>query len=469
MSPTALTVTELSRAIRDKRFSVREVVEAHLERIEAVNPLVNAIVTLDAEGALSAARRADQALARGAPLGPLHGVPFTLKDMHATAGMRSTLGLRALADHVPAVDSVVAARLKRAGGILLGKTNLAMSIQTISELFGRTSNPYDVTRSPGGSSGGAAAAVAARLVPFDVGTDLSGSIRMPCQFCGVFGMKPTPNRIPLAGMMWGPTDLPRPDRALAVSGPIARSAEDIELLFGVLAGADRADPEVAPLPLRSVKPPGVRELRVAVMPSIDGIRVAERVSSAVRDAGGRLAKAGARVEERKLPFAFEDLLFAFRRLMAATFAGMTRAMAPPGSPAADLPLPSAVDYFAALAERDRFIGEIDAFLSQYDVVLCAPTITAAFPHTERGAPIDVDGVPAPSQTVDHPALLATYTGVPALVVPSCLDSDGLPLAVQCLAPRYSDEELMAAGVTIAGVLGQIPPPPIPPPKTSRDV
>lgn len=458
MTPTDLSVIELARAIKERRLSAREAVEAHLRRIESVNPRVNAVVTLDADRALAAADRADAASLRGDPTGAIHGVPFTLKDMHSTAGMRTTLGLSMLAEHVPSEDGVVAERLRRAGGILLGKTNMAMSIQTISELFGRTANPYDVGRTAGGSSGGAASAVAARLVPFDVGTDLSGSIRMPCHFCGVFGMKPTPQRIPLTGMLWGPPGIPRPDRALGVAGPIARTAEDVALLFGVLAGPHPSDPDVAPLPTRTVEKPEPRSLRIAVSPEIEGIRIAKSVADAVAEAGEKLASAGARVERCTLPFSFEALLFAFRRIMTATFAGMGKAMAPPGSPLAEMALPSTVDFFAALAERDRFIMLIEAFLGDYDAFLCPPAIVAAFPHAERGASLDVDGTPASSTTVDHPALVATYTGVPALVVPTRLDQDGLPLAVQCLGRRFRDEELIATGSTIADVLGVLPKP-----------
>jgi amidase len=460
MTLTTLSVTALAAAIRDRRSSAREVVEAHLRRIETVNPKINAVVTLDAPGALEAADRADRELARGGAVGPLHGVPFTLKDMHETAGVRTTMGLRALADNVSGEDGVIAARLKRAGAILLGKTNLSMSIQTNSELFGRTSNPYDVGRASGGSSGGAASAVAARLVPFDIGTDLSGSIRMPSHFCGVFGLKPTPQRIPLTGMIWGPPGTPRPDRILAAAGPMARTADDVELLFGVLAGPDPRDPDVPPVPVRAVERPEPRALRVAVVPNIDGIRAAHSIAETVRDVGERLARAGARVEETTLPFAFEEMLFALRRLFVATFAGMGAANAPPGSPVTALQLPSSLDFFATLAEREGFVMKLEAFLSNYDVLICPAAIVPAFPHTERGAPIDVDGSPASSTTVDHPALVATYTGAPSLVVPARLDPDGLPLSVQCIAKRFHDEELIAIGRTIAELLGPLPAPPL---------
>jgi len=176
------SASDLSVAVRRRALSARDVIEQHLAHIRQHNPALNAIVTLDEEGALRAAREADGALARGAQCGPLHGVPFTLKDCHATLGMRTTAGHPTLADHVPAEDGTVAARLKAAGAILVGKTNvppMAMSLQTDNPIFGRTNNPWNPARTVGGSSGGAAAAVAAGLVPFDIGSDMSGSIRIP--------------------------------------------------------------------------------------------------------------------------------------------------------------------------------------------------------------------------------------------------------------------------------------------------
>ena len=186
------SLTRLAGAIRAGQISAAEVLEAHLAQIAAHNPTLNAVVTLDIEQARKQAREADQALARGEIWGPLHGVPFTLKDAHATAGMRTTTGFPPLADYVPQEDSPVAARLKAAGGNLMGKTNVHMMLadpaQSINPIFGRTNNPWNIARTPSGSSGGAAATLAAGMTPFEIGTDLSGSIRIPAHFCGVFGL-----------------------------------------------------------------------------------------------------------------------------------------------------------------------------------------------------------------------------------------------------------------------------------------
>jgi len=199
------STTQLAAAIRAGGVSATEVLEAHLAQIATHNPALNAVVTMDAEQAHKRAREADEALARGEIWGPLHGMPFTLKDAHATAGMRTTTGFPPL-DHVPHEDSTVTARLKTAGGILLGKTNVAMLLadyQTANPIFGRTNNPWNVEHTPGGSSGGAAAALAAGMTPFDIGTDLSASIRIPAHFCGVCGLKPTEQHVPLTGLIPG--------------------------------------------------------------------------------------------------------------------------------------------------------------------------------------------------------------------------------------------------------------------------
>ena len=213
------STTQLAAAIRAGGVSATEVLEAHLAQIATNNPTLNAVVTMDAEQAHKRAREADEALARGEIWGSLHGVPFTLKDAHATAGMRTTTGFPPL-DHVPQADSTVTARLKAVGGILLGKTNVAMMLadyQTTNPIFGRTNNPWNIERTPGGSSGGAAAALAAGMTPFDIGTDLSASIRIPAHFCGVCGLKPTEQRVPLTGLIPGlPT--PRSVRIMSCIG-----------------------------------------------------------------------------------------------------------------------------------------------------------------------------------------------------------------------------------------------------------
>src|SRR5438105_4226245 len=277
------STTQLAAAIRTGRVTAVEVLEAHLAQIEQRNPTLNAVITLDAERAYERAREADEALARGEIWGPIHGVPFTLKDAHATAGMRTTTGFPPLADYVPQEDSPVAARLKAAGGNLMGKTNVHMMLadpaQSINPIFGRTNNPWDIKRTPGGSSGGAAAALAAGMTPFEIGTDLSASIRIPAHFCGVFGLKPTEHRVPLTGLIPGLPG-PRPIRIMSCIVPMSRTVEDLALLFAIIAGPDGRDSDVAPVPVEALPQLELKRLRIAFAPTFASFPVAAEMREA---------------------------------------------------------------------------------------------------------------------------------------------------------------------------------------------
>src|SRR2546428_4223247 len=294
---------QLAAAIRAGHVSVTEVLEAHLAQIDTHNPVLNAIITMDVERVYERAREADKALARGEVWGPLHGVPFTLKDAHATAGMRTTTGFPPLADYVPQEDSTVTARLKAAGGILIGKTNVAVMLadfQSNNPIFGRTNNPWIIERTPGGSSGGAAAALTSGMTPFEIGTDLSGSIRIPAHFCGLFGLKTTENRVSLAGLIPGlPT--PRSVRIMSCIGPMARTVEDLALLYSLIAGPDRHDTEVQPVPVDDVPQLELKQLRIAFAPTFPGFPVAADIRNAVKALAQQLHPLCAAVEEATLP------------------------------------------------------------------------------------------------------------------------------------------------------------------------
>lgn len=454
---TSASIAALSALLRERRVSSLEIVDAHLARIERENPKLNAVVRLDPERARARAREADAALARGEARGALHGIPFTLKDMHAAAGFRASVGTRAT-EVEPARDGVVAERLVRAGGVLLGKTNMSNSLQTLSEQFGRTSNPYDARRTSGGSSGGAAAAVAARLSVFDVGTDLSGSIRMPAHFCGVFGLRPTPHRIPVADLIVGEPGTPRLERLLGVAGPMARSASDVATLFRVLAGPDPRDPEVPPVPVADAPKTSVRGLRVALASKMNGIRVASEVSRALEKLGDELTAAGARVEVKE-PLAFDELLAAFRGHLRGIIGVAVAAGLPvPGAPGPELRDPPPAEALQVLAARDRLITQLDAFFGGFDIFVCPAATTLAFTHRDAGSPIDVDGVSCSSMTVDHPTIVSTFTGAPSLVVPIGLSAAGLPIGAQLVGPRWQDERLISMGEAISEIAGTLPAP-----------
>ena len=300
-NPAFASAIDLAGAIRGREISSEEVVAACLRRIDEVNSRINAVVLLRAEGALAEAREADQALARGKLRGPLHGVPMTLKDSLNTAGIVSTAGTRGRAAFVPEADATVVARLKAAGAIVLGKTNtpeLTLSFETDNLVYGRTNNPYDLTRTPGGSSGGAAAIVAAGGAPFDIGSDTGGSIRLPCHFCGTAGIKPTSGRVPRTGHIISYGGI---HDSLTQLGPIARYVKDLALILRVISGPDGRDPSIAPIPVGHpdrVRPAG---LRVAWHSDNGLFSPTAEIDRVVRQAAAVLSDFGFKVEEKVPP------------------------------------------------------------------------------------------------------------------------------------------------------------------------
>lgn len=462
---TYQTASEIRDAIRRRAMSVCEVVEAHLNRIRRYNPALNAIVTVDEEGALRRAREADAALERGESWGPLHGVPFTLKDCLITAGVRTTAGHPPLSDYVPTQDSTVAARLKDAGAILLGKTNvppLAMSLQTNNAIFGRTNNPWDHSRTVGGSSGGAAAAVAAGFTPFDIGSDMSGSIRIPAHYCGVFGLKPTANRIPITGHIPPLPGLPLPDRQMCVVGPIARSVADLALLTSVLAGPDGINSEVPPVPWVEQTPKPVAELRIAYMPVFPGVPTARAVRAAVERVAAQLAKAGARVEERDPGVSIETIREVWSEYFPLLMACL-RDVANTATPvkAQETAAATVGNWARALGRRDGLITAIDGLFDEFDAFLCPAVISPAFQHSPPRSPFPVDEELVESRYVDHYLYPFNLTGHPALAIPAASRKDGLPIGVQLVGRRWQDEQLLATAQTIVSVIGGFHRPPEP--------
>ncbi len=446
---TSLTATQLAAAIREGRVSSVEVVEAHLAQIAARNPALNAIVTLDEEGALARAREADSALARGEVWGPLHGVPMTLKDGHSTAGMRTTAGYAPLAGHVPGEDGTVAARLKGAGAIVMGKTNvseLLSDIQASNPIFGRTNNPYDPSRTSGGSSGGAAAALASHMTPLEIGSDFAGSIRIPAHFCGVYALKPTEHRVSMFGHI---PDLPgsvRSHRFMWSIGPLARSLEDLELAYRIVAGPDGRDPDVPPVPIGDVPHLEPRDLRIAWASTFPGVPAAASIRDALHGLAAELDRAGAVVEERLPDIDFGDMA---RARVALANAVQTTFM--PGEEAG--PPATMSDFFAALHRRDGFLMAWERFFGGWDALLCPVSMTTTFTHRTTGTPIEVDGTPANYwRTIGHCAPF-NFTGHPCVVLPLGRDADGLPIGAQLVGRRWGEGRLLAVAAAVDRVIG----------------
>jgi amidase len=449
------STTELAAAIKRGAVSASEALDAQLAQIDKHNPALNAVIMLDVDGARKRAAQADGAHKRGESWGALHGVPFTLKDTHETKGLRTTVGFPPFAKYVPAQDSVVVARLKAAGAILVGKTNTAMLLgdfQTGNPLFGRTNNPWKVERTPGGSSGGAAAALAAGMTPFEIGTDMQSSIRLPAHFCGVFGLKPTENRVSLEGGFPNPGDAPRTIHIMSCIGPMARSAEDLALLYRIIAGPDARDTDVQPVPVEAVPQLDIKRLRIACAPTFPGFPVAADIRQAVQTLARKLSDAGAIVEEADLP----ELDFHADLAAGGELIGMMLGAAQPDK---DAPPPGLSGYFAALHKRDRSIVAWEKFLSQWDALLCPVSMTSAFPHCEAGTPLKVDGRDEDYWMVAGHGALFNYSGHPAIAMPCGLDGAGLPIGVQLVGKRWSESRLLAIAQALSPLTGGFRRPP----------
>lgn len=449
-----VSTVELAAAIRERRLSSREALAEHLSSIEWLNGRLNAVVTLDAERAQRRARDADEALARGELWGPLHGVPFTLKDTHSTAGIKTTVGSPMLAGHVPMRDSTVVSRLYGAGAVLIGKTNVAewlADFQSNNPVFGRTSNPWNRARTSGGSSGGAAAAVAAGMSPFEIGTDLSGSVRLPASYCGVYGLKPTEHRVPLDGVVPLPPDTPRGIRIMSCIGPIARSIEDLALLMSIIAGPDVADTDVPPVPLGESARIELPALRIAVATTFGSLPVSAEIIAAIEGLAASLRGAGATVE----PALPQGLDLDEQLANAGELIGLVAGAFQP----TDSPRPTFEHYMEALGRRDRAIAAWESFFDGFDALLCPASMVTAFEHCKPGTPLRVDGREAPYHAVSGHAALFNHTGHPALAMPLRLDSAGLPLGVQLVARRWNDMRLLSVARAVAEVTGGYQSPP----------
>jgi len=454
--PCELPARVLARRLRRRELSAVEALDAHLQRIDKHNPALNAVVSLDAERARERAAAADAALRRGEPVGPLHGVPMTLKDGHDVAGLRTTVGT-ALFDRVAEEDGTVAARLRAAGAIIVGHTNVPPFLadyQSANPIFGRTGNPWDTDRTAGGSSGGAAAALAAGMTPLEVGSDLAGSLRLPPHFCGVYGLKTTEHRVPLTGFFRLP-GVPRSVRILSVLGPMARDLDDLELALGVIAGPDGLDGDVPPVPLGRRPRRPLQELRLGVAPTLPGATVASAVRQQVERVAAQAADAGARVQER-LP----DLDWAALHELYGDLMGAVTGLFDPEAELRDEQRTLAW-YLDALERRDRFVAVWEDFFQDLDGLLVPPAMTTAFTHRDPGAPIDVDGELVGYGGHGGLLVFCNLTGQPALAVPAGLDSDGLPVGIQVVGPRWSELRLLgiAGELERAGVLPgfQVPP------------
>lgn len=476
------SASRLALRIRAGETSAVEAVDACLDRISRFNPEINAVVTLDLDGARKAATLADLWRTGGSIQPPLLGVPITIKDAFATAGLRTTSSHPPLADYVPREDATVVARMRHAGAVILGKTNLpqlAADLQCRSPLFGTTNNPWHRGFTPGGSSGGSAAAVATGFSYLELGSDLAGSIRVPAAYCGVAGLKATENRIPRTGHIPHLPGSRRSVRHLLSFGLLAREVADLEAGMAIIAGPDGQDLEVPAIPAGTAScQPG--KLRIAWWDDFGGLPLCSRTRAALTRAVVVLQQAGHTVE-RCCPGAFDfseawqaygiiagcevglGMPFAERAPLAAI--GRVMPKSQPLTHAFLAGLSAGLRaYNEALNARERLSGILEQFLGKWDIWLCPVAPTTAYPHSPPGLfrrppTIIVGDVALPY--LEGTASMTTpfsLTGNPVVVLPAGIES-GLPVGLQWVGRRWQDEALMARCRQVENLLGGFRPPP----------
>jgi amidase len=454
------SATTAGEMLRSGQISSSELTELALGRIDALNPSLNAVVELRRDAALKEAAAADQAMVRGEPTGPLHGVPITVKEAIQVAEMHSTWGNRDFSDYVVDKDATVVHRLRRAGAIVVGTTNVAFMLadfgQTANELYGVTNNPWDITRAPGGSSGGAAAAVGAGMSFLDYGSDLVGSIRIPASFCGVYGLRPSVGLVPLTGFQ--PPGPPAPaseSSYMSAVGPLARTAADIRTALRVTAGPEEPVAKAFSWALPPPRKGRLDDFRAGVVLDDPRSPVTAETAAVLSDALDALAVAGVEVVEG-WPEGIDP------GQIAESFGfqvGLFFARQEPGE-----------QEFAPLSvvieqEQRRMTARAawSAYFHDVDVFLCPVNFTAAFPHDAR--PFDertIATADGERPYTDQPFWIthASLPGLPALAAPVGCTPDGLPIGMQIIGPLYEEDTAITFAELLAELTGGFTPPPI---------
>ncbi|MGW3135051.1 amidase [Streptomyces sp. NPDC001139] len=468
------SATDLTTALREKRISSRELLEIYLSRVEQLNPGLNAVVTLDADRALDRAAAADRAAARGEWLGPLHGLPMTVKDTLETAGVRTTAGAAELSNHVPASDADAVVRLRRAGAVIFGKTNTATyasEAQTYNPVFGTTNNPWALDRTPGGSSGGAAAALAAGLTGLEVGGELSGSCRVPAHYCGVYTLRPTHGLVPTRGHIpRAPGWLTSND--MVTLAPLARNASDLDLALDVLVGPSEAQAVAWRVELPEPRATRLDDYRIGVWLDDPHCPLDGAVAAVLHAAVEALSTAGARLSEvRPIDRLAHDALYE-RLVGAATSLSLpqntfTQLCAATGElPPSSDPFRDALrrgnlirhrDWLVADEERTQARARWRAYFRDYDLLLCPVTTTTAIPHDHNpdfGArSVTVNGQRRSYWEQIRWTSMATAAALPAASVPVGVAADGLPVGLQIVGPHLEDRTVTHAARLITQIVG----------------
>jgi amidase len=474
------SAVELAAMIRNGKISSSELVELYLSRIETFNPKVNAVVTLDAEGARRQAKAADKARAKGKPMGLLHGVPVTIKDGFETAGMRTTSGAPTYQNHIPKRHAAAVQRYVDAGAIILGKTNVPLfcsDSQSYNGIFGTTNNPWDLKRSPGGSSGGAAAALAAGLTGIELGSDIAGSIRLPSSWCGIYGHRPSFGIVPFRGHIPPPPGI-LSEGDLSVAGPLARGAADLKLAMTILAGPDPLTATAWQLALPKPRAKSLKKYRIAAWLAEEGFPVDQAVHRVLKEVVAALRSAGATVDEKARPkFNAADSFRAYQRLLTPVMAS--------GFPS------KVLEFLAQIAQAEGERSEIGIFATDthllhrhwlsanakrhahrhlwaeffkhYDVLLCPVVSVPAIVHdtqrTQIERTIEVNGRAEPYGLLLKWAGVVTHVYLPCTSAPVGQTPEGLPVGIQIVGPYLEDFTSIDFAQRLAKVIGGFEPPP----------
>lgn len=511
---TFLPAYKLAQMISDRSISSLELLDAYLTQIQRHNPQLNAICTLDEENARIRAKLADEAVAKGENWGLLHGVPITIKDTFETANLRTTAGYKPLKNYIPQQDAIAVSRLRNAGAIILGKTTpseLAGDYQGINELFPLINNPWNLKYTPGGSSGGSAAAIAAGLSSLDLCSDFGGSIRQPAHFCGIYGLKTTDRRVPTIGHIPETPGMPRCIRQMMTVGTVGRSLRDLRLSLQIIAGAHSQQPDIPPVSLdeasnNELKNKNLQDLRIGCIEEIPDYPVAREIKAAMQSVFAKLRDEKILIEilapqsqseskselnskfdfNSKFNFNFvaawelyfrlatynlmyanpqdwdyisKSLAFFFREVTQVDkqLSQISKVPQLAFSASFDSSLKS---YFEALTQRDYFISQMDEELEKYDVLICPVAMTTAFTHRPKGQSVEIDNRKVPYMMASGAYTIPfNLTGNPVVVIPIGKTQDGLPIGMQVVGKRWKEMELLSVAEKIDQVINAFQQPP----------
>ena len=472
---------EILEKIKQREVSSLEVLESFLAQVEKVNPTINAIVALDIERAKEKAIEADNKINLKSKLGPLHGLPMTIKDAFEVEGIVSTGGNPAWKDNIPKRNAEAVQRLVDAGAIIFGKTNvpfLSSDLQSFNKIYGTTNNPWDLERTPGGSSGGSAAALAAGMTPLELGSDIGGSIRVPAHFCGLYGHKPSYNIISEVGHMPPPPGSILTGNGLSVAGPLARSPEDLEIALDVLVSAQEQDSQAWKVKLPKARTKKIKELKIAVWPDEPYAEADNEITNLIKDTAEDLKHAGAKVETVDLPISFEEIdkiySLLLNPLMLAgspketfeTLAKLNESLDPNDvSELAKVARGSVLkhaDWVLVNAMRQNMRQKWREFFNKFDVILCPTCITPAFKHNHNPVherKLTINGKDDEYLRATLWAGPAVSAGLPSTNVPIGMSSNNLPISMQITGPYLEDKTCLEVAKFVRNIRGgfKIPP------------